>query len=296
VPPEVNSANCQVCKGAQWVYAYEGEEVIPRRCSCLEKQLLLSFLGPEIFGSKPIASPLYQPYVNAEGEIEGDRTEDNLFIKGSWRKVCQHFHWALAGKRRFSSTFQFKIATDVNLLSVWFGKESYKERSTKERNDIETYNSLSDFLADPTLVILRLGHLGYTNRAAAGVLKEALGIREVLFKPTWIVEGTDCYFGPGHRAYDDDVASYIDERFDVLDLGGNKSTDDMLASLNLSVEGDISMGPGAEPPKPNTDVPVVTSSRFEAVIDPQVEVRRKSKQYRPGNWKKKQGGSGLPDW
>jgi hypothetical protein len=280
---EVNSAACPLCKGAQWLYDYSEEEVIPRRCVCLEKQLLLSFLGPEIFGAKHIPSPLYQPTVSDKGEVDGDRTEDNLFIKGSWQIVCRHLHWVLAGKRRFSPKFHFKIVSDVQLLSVWLGSEAYKQRSREIRDDVETHNSLSDLISDPTLLIIRLGHLGYNNRAAAGVLKESLGIREVLFKPTWIIEGTDVFFGPGHKTYDDDVGTYVEGRFDIVDVGGDRQ--------ELVLDDTVAIGPGLEVPTPSEMDRPITSSRFD-VRDPHVEERRKFKAYKPGRGKPS---SGLPD-
>lgn len=282
--PEVNSAACPLCKGVQWLYDYNGEEVIPRRCVCLEKQLLLGFLGPEIFGSTPVRSPLYQPVVDPiTGEVEGDRTEDNLFIKGSWQIVCRHLHWVLAGKRRFSPKFHFKIVSDVQLLSVWLGSEAYKQKPKEIRDDIETHNSLSDLISDPTLLLIRLGHLGYNNRAAAGVLKESLGIREVLFKPTWLIEGAENLFGPGHRAYDDDVGTYVDGRFDIVDLGGKQ--------LDIPLDDTVAIGPGIEVPTPSEMDRPITSSRFD-VRDPHVEERRKFKAYKPGRGKHS---SGLPD-
>jgi hypothetical protein len=285
----------------QWIYEYQDEEVIPRRCICLEKQLLLNFLGPEIFSSKPLRSSLYQPTLNSESnEIEGDRTEDNLFVKGSWRVVCQHLHWVLAGKRRFSPKFTFKIVTDRNLLDVWLGNEAYKAKSKEVRDDVETNNSLSDLLSDATLLIIKLGCIWHTNKAAANVLKEALSTREFLFKPTWLIEGTEQLFGEGHKTYDDEVATYIDDKFDIVDLGSSAKTESILEALStLKAEdtADIAMIPGEAPRPESMVVEGAKESRFQSSYDPHVEEKRKFKQYRPGRSKRSGGGGGsLPEF
>jgi len=281
---EVNSAACPLCKGALWLYDYTEDEIHPRRCICLEKRLLLGFLGPEIFGSKPIRSQLYQPVVNPAGEIEGDRVEDNLFIKGSWPVVCQHLHWALAGKRRFSTKFHYKIVTDRNLLDVWLGNESYKQRAKEVRDDIETHNSVSDLISDPPLLIIKLGYIYAPNKAAASVFREALGIREVLFRPTWIVEGTLNFYGPGHKTYDYEASEYIDSRFDIVDLGG--ADDDNTARIVLGE--DVAMGPGIETPR-EIEAVIPITPRFIAA-DPQLDTKPKHKAaFKPG-WKRKPTG------
>jgi len=267
--------------------------VIPRRCICLEKQLLLNFLGPEIFNAKPISSPLYRPTLNPESnEIEGDRTEDNLFIQGPWKTVCQHLHWTLTGKRRFSHKFHFKIVDDRSLLDVWLGNESYKAKSREVRDDIETHNSLSDLISDATLLIIRLGGVIHSNKAAANVLKEALVSRELLFMPTWVIEGSAPY-NDGHKTYNDEVGEYIHDKFDIVDLGMDTKTESILEALEADSD-TVAMIPGEAPTPAAMSGGGAKESRFKASFDPHIEERRKYKQYRPGSRGKGNGGGGLP--
>lgn len=261
-PPPDDESSCPICKGKQWTYEYNGDEMLSVPCVCLAKQQLRGFLGPEIASANPVKSDLYKPQLNSDtGKLEGDRTTENLFLKGNWSTICSHLHWALWGKRRFSkNNFFFKIITDEKLLPVWLGNEAYNRRAAKVRDDIETFNSLADLVSDPTLLIIRLGYLGYTNRAAPGVLLQALGIREALYKPTWIVEGSN-YFGEGHFSYSAEVGMYIEDNFDVVDLGGASKVEERLwAALKVDEapqekasvpeETDtVAMGPGIDTPK-----------------------------------------------
>ena len=299
MPPEVNSANCPHCKGTRWVYKTDGELLVPIRCECLERKLLHDFLGPEISRAKHIPkSELYQPQATETGEIEGDRTEENLFLKGPWDTVCQHLRWVLAGKRLYSSGFSFRIVSDADLLDIWLGNRSYKQRSIEVRNDIDTYNALNDVLADITLLIVRLGVRKTPNRAAASVLQEALGIRKFLFKPTWIAEDTP-YFGPGHHAYSEDVGAYVHENFDVVDLGRDAKTTDALKALTDTAKQEIdevfeegSVGMGVEVESPQFDY---KPPETKEVFKPRPSYGNTRGAYKPGRRGNRGGSDGLPE-
>lgn len=291
----MNSANCPFCKGAQWLYETDGEVLVPVRCRCLERKLLHDFLGPEIASAKKLESPLYRPTVNEAGEVEGDRTEENLFLKGPWSLVCQHLRWVLSGKRLYSQGFRFKIVTNEKLFAVWIGNESYKSRSTEIRNDIETNNRMNDVLEDPTLVILRLDGLVHPNKASANVLLEAIKVREFVYKPLWLVEN-DRYFGPGHPSYNDEVGDYIQERFAIVDLAegtvvktkATQAIDSINASVTAALEdGEVSMGLDVETPRPSEITPLESKERFFAEPG---SMHQRGHKHRPGGWRKKKPG------
>jgi hypothetical protein len=239
------------------------------------------------------------PKANEAGEIEGDRTEENLFLKGPWSLVCRHLRWVLSGKRRFSQGFTYKIVTNEKILSVWVGNERYTNRPVGTRNDIETNNRLNDVLEDPSLIILRLDALVHQNKAAANVLLEALKVREFVYKPLWLVE-SDLYFGAGHPSYNSEVGDYIQERFAIVDLTEGtvvktKSTQ-ALDAINASVaealeDGGVAMGEGVETPSLPEVHPIQSTERFFAEPG---SVHRGHKKYRPGGRKYNKGGGDLP--
>jgi hypothetical protein len=216
----------------------------------LERKRHQDYLGAEIFFSRHIKSDLYMPSFNEHGEEIGDRTTENLFIKGSWSVLCRHLRWVLTGKRMANPGFTYKIVGDARLLDVWLGKESYKARSASQRDEVETNNSLDDLVSHPTLLIIRLGMLTTKNKAMAGVLQQALMVREAFSKPVWIAEsGTT--FGDGHQAYSYDLGNYIDSEFEVIDLGtdaeevaqNQKETQEV---ARIFEEGAVSMDDGPE--------------------------------------------------
>jgi hypothetical protein len=248
----VAKPKCPICNDTYWLYdEFDGEVIVPRKCICLERKLLKDYLGPEIYNAKWVKSELYRPILDKEtGKTEGDRTEENLFIKGTWAITCQHLRWVLSAKRLYSPGFTFEIVTDDRLVRVWLGMEAYKNRSTEVRNSIKTNNSLLDLLSDASLTIIRLGFVKH-NKAAPDVLYEALKVREDVYKPTWIVEGAKAAFVFGHCAYSNDVNDYIQSRFKIIDLGGDVEAErQKVEAITREIEeiGEVAIGLNTDAP------------------------------------------------
>jgi hypothetical protein len=111
--------------------------------------------------------------------------------------------------------------TDERLKNVFVGNESYAARSRKDRDYLQTMNSMGDLIGiESDLVVILLGYLGHTNKAAPGLLKEALMLRAGLSKPTWVAENTDILFQPDYPAYSPEVVYYMDQRFETVELEG----------------------------------------------------------------------------
>lgn len=216
-----DEAPCPLCEGRHWIITSEEGE---KPCKCHRTAMIKKHLGPEILTARSLrSSPLY-----VHGK--SDRTKDNLFIKGSWHTILSHLQWALGSKfnEKPNVPHRFKIETDEKIVNVFVGNHSFTHRPKSMREDVETFNALSDFVEPPDLFILRLGFLGYPNKAAPGSVKQALGVREVACKPTWIIESPSNPFGPGHFTYSEDLAGYIDEHFEVLDLSGGDTVPDQV--------------------------------------------------------------------
>lgn len=206
---------CARCNGKGFL-PVEGDDFTVQQCICAYSRALRAHLGVEIATAPLITkSPLF--VAGDAGEPPKiDRTKENLFIKGYWRDLLSHFKWALGCK---GPLFPFRLLTDEKLKVVWLGQESYAARAKSRRDEVVTYNSLADLVGpDIDLVIIRLGFLGHKNIAMPGILKEAMMIREFACKPTWIVEVPTSLYGPGHFSYSEEVADYIAEKFEVVDL------------------------------------------------------------------------------
>jgi hypothetical protein len=208
---------CPRCNGTRWITDGDGLNVYP--CVCMRKQLMHSFLGPELSTAPSLedgVSPLYvATRASAAAPASLDRTTENLFIKCKWPALLPHLKLAIGHRYWHNEDFKFGVETDERLFNVWVGNEHYKARSAKIRDEKTNYNSLRDLVEEKDLIIVRLGHIGHPNRAAAGVLKQALMIREVALKPTWVVENPD---GEMPHSWSEEVAIYVREHFDVVDF------------------------------------------------------------------------------
>jgi hypothetical protein len=210
---------CPNCGGDGQIQSEDGYSFSECKCAFLRR--LRNWLGKEIATARTITeSPLYAPGATLNDKPLLDRTVENLHIRGIWPDILSHLRWALACKGFDTSmVWRFKVVTDERLRSVWVGSEDYRNRSRKKRDEMETYNSLSDYIGpDVDLVIIRLGYLGYKNIAMPGILKEALMIRGTALKPTWVVEEMGHPFADGHFSWSTDVEDYIQKNFQRIDL------------------------------------------------------------------------------
>lgn len=189
-----------------------------KQCACSFRSDCRKRLPPDISEATPIlVSPLLQ--IRGPGEVLVDLTTEDLFIKSYWSNLTSHLLLVLTVKMLGCLMYPFRIVTDSDLRDVYVGARAYTSRSRSHREDVPAFNSLADYIGkDMELVIIRLGFLGHRNRAMPGVLLEALRLRSVAGKPTWIVEEPDSIFGPGHFSYSEEVAEYIRRRYQVVDL------------------------------------------------------------------------------
>jgi hypothetical protein len=209
--PEV----CPICKRPDGRIEVD-EHGSTKQCVCSFRADCRKRLPPDIAGAGIVKdSPLLS--IGGPGEVFTDLTSENLFIKGDWSDLASHLLRVLTFKMIQNLMYPFKIIMDVQLKDVYVGSEAYTSRSRKKRDDVPTFNNLSDAIgADKELVIIRLGFLGHANKAMPGILKEVIRLRRGLCKPTWIVEEPNSIFGPGHFSYDPEVAAMINQDYSVV--------------------------------------------------------------------------------
>ena len=224
------------CNGSGWVIV---DSLNARMCVCMMAKKIKQSLG-DLAGAPSIPSTvLYQP-----GGVDMpplvDRTQDNLFILGKWFDVIRpNLKRALSCKLGDTNLkFRFLTISDERIKNVWVGNE--QSSKSKLRSDTECANSLRELMGlDYDLVLIRLGFLVAPNRAAPAMLKEALMIRESLDKPTWLFHPPDMTFGPGCTAYDPEVQYYIDNRFEVLELGPKSYVEPNFGIEEVSLNDDL---------------------------------------------------------
>jgi hypothetical protein len=276
-------AVCSLCNGRSWTREIIGSEVENFRCLCFKARLLNSYLGPELAKAPHRHSELYNLQIDPETNEEvGDRTLDDLFIKGEWSEVAQHIRWAVGVKHIADPKFSFRIVTDHLLLRVFVGDFAYRNRSQQVRDDIETFNGITDLVSPSSLLIIRLGNMAHPNKAAANVLREVLNIRATESKATWLIEG-HTYFGEGHTFYNYDVGNYVEENFEQINVGGDiEAARKLEAELRASGDESAALDETESDPAP---VEMQTCERFKAA--PKDWERKKRG---PSKWGKKRGG------
>lgn len=211
---------CPICKRSDGKIEVD-EHGSTKQCVCSFRADCRKRLPPDIAGAGTVKdSPLLS--IGAPGEVFVDLTSENLFIKSDWSDLAPHLLRVLTYKMLHNLMFPFQIVMDVQLKDIYVGSEAYTSRSRKNRDDIKTYNNLSDLVGvDKELVIIRLGFLGHSNKAMPGILKEVIRLRRGLCKPTWIVEEPNSIFGPGHFSYDQEVAEMIHQTYSVVEIKSN---------------------------------------------------------------------------
>lgn len=173
-------------------------------------QLLRSRLTADLFEAPKITeSPLYTPAKTRGEPAIINRTKENLFIRGvTLGGLLPHLRLVFA-----CLPIKYKVIDDSRLRDVFVGGESYTSKAKALRDQKESNNVIADIVGkDFDLVVIRLGVLGYKNVAAAGVLREALMVREGLGKATWLFEDSDPTINWIHSR-DLDVEGYIEKRF-----------------------------------------------------------------------------------
>lgn len=214
-------------------------------------------MSPYLEGMK---SPLYAAN---EKRVEDpptlDRTRENLVIRCGWEAFLPHLRLALFHKYVHNPSYRFRIETDERLFNVWIGNEKYQAKSKTTRDHLTSYNSLKDLIEERDLVIIRLGHMGWKNVAAAGVLKQALMIREVALKPTWIIKP------PGEQPYswDEEIVAYTTEHYATIDLTRWKAGE-VPSTAKGPTEGQRPVRTRSAPPPPPEEVEdvVITGDDF----------------------------------
>lgn len=104
-----------------------------------------------------------------------------------------------------NSNLFIKITSDVEIRDVGVGSTSRQSRGDDAK---VVYNNLHEFIDSPDLLIIELGNLKYKNKAAAGLLEEAINLR-IKSNYIWLFSDKDNPFGPGSHSYSTELWKLI---------------------------------------------------------------------------------------
>lgn len=280
--PSSVGAPCGICGGTGIIRI---DDLTCNRCSCNVVRTLRDRLGTKIAPAKPLRSPLYEPGSEWD-KPKVDRTQDNLFIVNIlWTEMLRHLKWVLVGKFRNNLAYRYNIISDERIKNVFVGNESAVRKGKDEKDRGETFDGLESLVGEHDLLIIQLGFLGHKNIAAAGALHEALMIREALNKPTWLVdhEESDRRFQYGYHAYSGELASYIENHFEKVDLGepGTVPQPTPRVEPTISSDGEVL----DEEARPSTD-----DASTEEDILRKFDLLVEDKQVKKSKWRPRGGG------
>ena len=239
---------CPDCGGSGWIPV---DDLHVKACRCKKRQRMLAHLtavnpagGDEIALAPTIlTSPLFTV---VEGKLIDDATSKNIFIESSWNALLPHLKLALANK---GLSFYTRVVTDEMIKRVFVGSTHYQNKSREDRDRAGYYNCLDDLMGEVCdLVILRFGVMQYKNRSAAGAIHEALVIRQVLRKPTWLVSTPSLLFENCH-SYSPELGDYIGRRFKRISLDSSVYPDDVDMNM-LEDSAGMSIVEDADPQEP----------------------------------------------
>jgi hypothetical protein len=199
---------CSTCGGTGNVTL---DDLTVAECRCAYGRRKAQFLGADIFEAPRLRStPLVERTQDKLGLVT-DTTRENLWITCPWAALRPHLRLALGIKWHVSTTlgrsFHFRILTDEQVRAAALGESTAK---------------VADLLgAEAHLVILRLGFLGWPNKAMPGFLRGALMHRlEIVHEPIWITDTPTEPFSKGHFTWSDETGGFVSTSFKKFALGG----------------------------------------------------------------------------
>ena len=195
---------CGTCGGAGTVDR-DGKTY---ECECSLWKRIASSMPSYVLTAKFLPQHLESPLLKSVGR--------SCFITAAWidmRAIVKAVMMKHYGK-------YVRITSDRQLRDVFVGSKS---RANLEEDAKVVYNSVEDLMGGgdpkgrgpggPDLVVLRLNELGYKNKAASGILEEALVCRLDYGRPTWVVSDLDKPFGTGSHAYSETVWDLLTTSF-----------------------------------------------------------------------------------
>jgi hypothetical protein len=132
-----------------------------------------------------------------------DAIDKSLYITAYWDDMRAFIKLVMLKYRNK----YVRVISDRELRDVFVGATSKSSRGENSKDPI--YNSIEDLVKPPTLLIIRLNELGYKNKAAAGILEEAICYRLDRGMPLWLLSNSARPFSNSSYAYSETVWSLI---------------------------------------------------------------------------------------
>ena len=184
---------CEKCGNSGVIESLNGG--LARECRCAVIRRLAAAMPAHIRHADPKKEHFELPLVR-----EG--TKKSFFVKASWPDMKA----IIKAVMMLNPSKFIRVTSDREIRDVGVGSTSRQARGPDE---VEVFNTLEDIMSPPALCIMRLGELQYKNKAAAGLLEEALSYRLDRDLPLWVISDLDRPFGNGSFAFSDSLWDLI---------------------------------------------------------------------------------------
>lgn len=140
------------------------------------------------------------------------RTKRSLWITASNYDIRQHLRYVAFRK---DPSWKARVFSDSSLITAWLStaKEVFDPDVSLERHLTETpsneFQTIVDLARPYDLLIIMLGVKAAKNCEMPNVLMEAINEREIVGKPTWVVDSLTKPIQPGHICFNEEVMEVL---------------------------------------------------------------------------------------
>jgi len=142
----------------------------------------------------------------------------NMWITASSYTLKRHMrHVAF----RMGTQWDARVVADATLITAWLStaknvRDGDIVQPTVEGREYDgppsdAFQTLVDLVAPFGLLIIRLGIKAAANKEMAPVLAEALNEREMLGKPTWVIDSPGHPLRAGHKCFSEEVMTILED-------------------------------------------------------------------------------------
>lgn len=188
-----------------------------------------------LFGRKRSPIVPLMPLLNADEGDDGERLIANLFITASWVDMQA----VIKIMMMTGTNGHIKVIDEQELIAAYVGSMGKAAKSADYVGVI--YNNISDLVSPPDLAVIRLGTLSNKNKAAPGVLIDAVNTRIDYGKPTWLLcnisdENDMPTFHQHSMSYSDDLIKIVASNFKSVSIPRiNKKDADVVREFMSSI-------------------------------------------------------------
>ena len=208
--PEGNGdKNCPKCRGrgvvSMDVEGWPGGAA--QNCDCVFRRDLVSNVKRVWQVLLSVESVEFSPLLAMTGQ--------SLWITASNYALRRHLRYVAF---RMGTQWDARVIADATLMTAWLSTAknvkdpdvlTMREDETRDRPS-DHFMTLVDLAVPFDLLIIRLGVKAAKNREMSNVLIEAINERELIGKPTWVVDSPTKPLGPGHICYSDMVVDLLE--------------------------------------------------------------------------------------